>query len=321
MSGAREADGGPAADESAAAGPAAAGGAAVVSGAAAASGGQEAMWNGAAGRGWVAAQELLDRMYQPFADLLASGIAGGDQVLDVGCGAGATTLAAARRAGAGGPGSGDPGSGGHCVGVDISELMVAAARAHVRQAGMPAEFVRADAASHPFPSGGFDVVISRFGVMFFDDPVAAFTNLRRATRGGGTLRFVSWRSPAENPLFTAAERAAATLLPSLARRDPNAPGPFSLARQDHTERLLADSGWAHVEITPVDEPCSMSGPELEQYITLVGPVSRLLPDLDEATRSKVLETVRAAFEPFRQGDRFHYTAACWDVHAATPTTP
>ncbi|MCK9924006.1 methyltransferase domain-containing protein [Frankia sp. AgPm24] len=306
MNGSRESVGGPVGGTEVAAG-----GNAVITG-----GRQETMWNGAAGRGWVAAQDLLDRMYQPFADLLTSGIVDGDRVLDVGCGGGATALAAARRAGgtAGGD-AGEPRSGGHCVGVDVSELMLTAARARALRAGVPVEFVHADAARHPFPPSGFDAVISRFGVMFFDDPVAAFTNVRRATRGGGQFTFVSWRSPAENPFFTAAERAAAPILPGLAQRDPDGPGPFSLARREHTERLLRGGGWTNIDIVPVDEPCVLSELELEQYFTLVGPVSRLLPDLDEATRATVVDIVRAAFEPFREADHFRYTAACWAVRA------
>jgi SAM-dependent methyltransferase len=194
--------------------------------------------------------------------------------------------------------------------------MIVAARARAEREGVPAGFVHADAASHAFPPAAFDVVISRFGVMFFDDPVGAFTNLRGAVRDGGRLRFVAWRGPAENPFLTAAEQGAAPLLPDLASRDPDAPGPFALARRDHTERVLAAGGWSGINIQPVDIPCSLTEAELGRYFTLVGPVGRALPELDEELRAKVLKAVRTAFDPFLQDGRIRYTAACWLVTAA-----
>ncbi|MBL7490441.1 class I SAM-dependent methyltransferase [Frankia sp. AgB1.9] len=270
--------------------------------------GQKALWSGVAGRGWVAAQELLDRMYQPFEDLLAESVALGAQVLDVGCGVGATTLAAARRAG----------ECGRCVGVDISEPMIEAARLRTEREAVPALFLHGDAASHTFQPAAFDVIISRFGVMFFDDAVGAFANLRGAARAGGRLRFVAWRGPAENPFLTAAEQAASPMLPGLASRDPDAPGPFALARQDHTRRVLADSGWTGIDIERLDVPCSLSEAELERYFTLVGPVGRALAELDGDLRAKVIEAVRTGFAPFLQDGRVRYTAACWAVNAVAP---
>ncbi|ADP81183.1 class I SAM-dependent methyltransferase [Pseudofrankia inefficax] len=273
-----------------------------------AGGGQKALWSGVAGRGWVAAQELLDRMYQPFEDLLADSVAPGSRVLDVGCGAGATTLAAARRAG----------ERGGCVGVDISEPMIEAARARAEREDVAARFLHGDAASHTFQPAAFDVVISRFGVMFFDDAVGAFSNLRGAARPGGRLRFVAWRGPAENPFLTAAEQAASPLLPGLASRDPDAPGPFALARHDHTRRVLTDSGWTGIDIQRLDVPCSLAEAELERYFTLVGPAGRALAELDGDLRAKVIDAVRTGFEPYLQDGRVRYTAACWAVTAVAP---
>src|SRR5690349_16116400 len=123
---------------------------------------QATLWNGHAGQGWVAAQTVLDRMFQPFEDLLAAAVRPGEQVLDIGCGTGSTTLAAARR------------SGAPCLGVDISAPMIAMAQERAR--GVAAEFAAGDAQTYAFPEGRFDRVISRFGVMFFADPVAAFSN-------------------------------------------------------------------------------------------------------------------------------------------------
>ena len=133
---------------------------------------QAKTWNGHAGHAWVEMQSSLDRLFQPFEEMLVQAAAARPprRVLDVGCGAGATTLALARRLG----------SGAHCLGIDISEPMLATARLRARQEGSHAEFLRANAETHPFEPATFDRIVSRFGVMFFDDSTGAFANLRRA---------------------------------------------------------------------------------------------------------------------------------------------
>jgi ubiquinone/menaquinone biosynthesis C-methylase UbiE len=177
---------------------------------------QTTLWNGPAGRAWVEAQELLDQALKPFEDLLVEAVssASGGRVLDVGCGTGGTTLAIARLLGA----------NGRSIGIDISEPMIAAARARAQRENAPASFIRADAQAHAFAPASFDMIISRFGVMFFDDPVRAFANLRRAARNGAELRFVAFRSAAENPFMTIAERAAAPLLPNFPPAGRTRPG-------------------------------------------------------------------------------------------------
>ena len=264
---------------------------------------QPALWNGAAGNAWVDAQEIIDRMYKPFEDLLVDAILADapSRVLDVGCGTGATTVAVARRLG----------GTGECVGVDISEPMIAAARARAARDGAPATFVRADAATYAFDPESFDAIMSRFGVMFFDDPVAAFGNLRRAAQAGAELRFIVWRSPEENPFMTTAERAAAPLLPSLPPRVPDAPGQFGFANDARVQRILSDSGWKAIDIWPVDVACTFPEPELARYATRFGPLGRVLEQADEPTRTRVVQAVRAAFEPFVHEDEVRYVAACW----------
>jgi SAM-dependent methyltransferase len=268
---------------------------------------QATRWNGLAGRAWVEAQAVLDGVLAPFDDLLLSAVpaGSGSRVLDVGCGTGATTVAIARRLGA----------QGHTVGVDISDPMIAAARIRAERAGVPATFVRADAQEHPFEAGGFDVIVSRFGVMFFEDPVRAFANLRRAAGDGAELRFVAWRGIDENPFMTTAERAAAPLLPGLPERRPDGPGQFALADPDRVRRILVDSGWTEVDVRPVDVPCTMPASELEGYFTRMGPVGTFLHEVDEPTRARVVEVVRDAFAPYVHGAQVRYTAACWRVGA------
>ncbi len=184
---------------------------------------QTKLWNGSAGCAWVEAQALLDRTLQPFEDLLVEAVAasGARRVLDVGCGTGSTTRAFARLVGA----------GGRSVGIDISEQMVDAARMLAEQERAPATFICADAQTHAFEPASFDLITSRFGVMFFTDPVQAFANLRQAAASDARLCFVAWRSAADNPFMTTAERAAAPLLPNLQARVANAPGQFGFARR------------------------------------------------------------------------------------------
>ena len=282
---------------------------------------QARLWNGPSGRAWVENQELLDQLYKPFESLIVEIASATPRraVLDVGCGAGATTLAVARHPrGAGGAGDAAP-DGAICVGVDISEPLIAAARARARRENTPATFICANAQTHPLEPATFDLIVSRFGVMFFDDPVAAFANLRRAARNGGELRVIPWRSAAENPFMTTAERAAAPLLPNLPPRRQNAPGQFALADAQHTNSTLEASGWSDIDIRPIDVTCTMPATELARHVTRLGPVGLALQDADAETRARVTETVLAAFAPFVHGEEVRFTAACWMVAARNPT--
>lgn len=268
---------------------------------------QSRLWNGPAGRAWVDRQPLLDRLFAPLGTLLIESLAGHSlgRVLDVGCGTGAVTLALASPSG----------DAGECVGIDISAPMIEAARARAEREGSRARFVCADAQAHAFAPAGFDTLVSRLGVMFFDDPVAAFANLRRAARDGAALRFLAWRAAAENPFMTTAERAAAPLLPRLPARPPGAPGQFGFADRERVESILAQAGWGAIAIRPVDLACSLPARELVPYLSRLGPVGLALEQADAATRERVIETVRAAFEPFVLGDEVRFTAACWLVSA------
>ena len=272
---------------------------------------QAALWNGRAGRAWVDAQESLDRLFTPFEHLLVNEVraAHGRRVLDVGCGTGATTLAIARAFG----------TEGGCTGADISEPMIAVARARAGREGAPASFVCGDAQRHPFEPASFDMVVSRFGVMFFDSPVQAFSNLLNAARGGAKLRAIAWRSAAENPFMTAAERAAAPLLPNLPARKPGAPGQFAFADRDRIASILEESGWAGIDIRPIDVECTLPESDLMGYITRLGPVGLVLQDeTDERRRAQVVAAVRAAFEPYVRGSEVRFTAACWMIGAEAP---
>jgi len=268
---------------------------------------QATLWNGRAGCAWVEAQELLDQVFKPFEDLLVEAVSAGPggRVLDVGCGTGTATLAVARLLGA----------KGLCIGIDISDPMIAAARSRAEREGTPANFICADAQRHTFEPASFDMIISRFGVMFFDDSVRALENLRRAATDDAEFRFIAWRGAAENPFMTTAERAAAPLLPNLPARRPDAPGQFAFADPRRVHTILEESGWAKIDIRPIDVVCTLPEKDLVRYLTRLGPVGLVLQEADDRTRAQVLETVRAAFDPYVHGAEVRFTAACWMVSA------
>jgi SAM-dependent methyltransferase len=271
---------------------------------------QAETWNGAAGQAWVHNQEVTDRMFKPFEELLVESLLRepATHVLDVGCGTGATTVALARLLG----------DGGSCLGVDVSQPMIEAARLRARREESRAEFVCGDAQSYDFPAGRFDAIVSRFGVMFFDDAARAFTNLRLAADRAATLRLLVWRSPSDNPFMTAAERAAAPLLPDLPSRREDEPGQFAFADPRRIHTVLDASGWGEVAIRAVDVECAFPEADLMDYIGRMGPVGRYLQTLDSGPRTSALQRIRQAFDPFVEGDQVRFTAACWMIGARNP---
>jgi SAM-dependent methyltransferase len=264
---------------------------------------QAALWNGAGGQGWAAARDVVDQVLRPYEDLLVRAAREKPRtgVLDVGCGTGGVTRAIAAALG-----------DVPCVGVDLSRPQIA-----VAQEAANVRFFQADAQVHAFEPE-FDLVVSRFGVMFFDDPVAAFRNLRSATKPGGELRVVVWRDKEENPFMTTAERAVAPLMPDLPAFDPDAPGPYGLASPGRTREILGESGWTSVDLRPVDLVCGMPEDVLPKYLTMLGPVGRALQTMDESEREDVLNTVLRAFDPFVDNGEVRFPTASWEITALMP---
>ena len=268
---------------------------------------QNVLWNGAAGCAWVDAEDLIEQVFKPLEVMLTEQVRASSArcVLDIGCGTGITTLAASRALG----------PDGRCVGIDISAPMIAAARARAERQHSRATFVEDNAETRVFEPDCFDLVISRFGVMFFNDSARAFANLRSAARDGAHLRFIAWRSAEENPFMTTAERAAAPLLPNIPPREPNAPGQFAFADRKRVHRILEEGGWIGIEIKALDVVCGFPEKELVRYFTRFGPLGRVFEQAEEQTRAEIINTVRRAFEPYVQGSQVRFTAACWDVSA------
>lgn len=269
---------------------------------------QSTHWNSLTGRTWSELSDMLDRVLAPLEVVLiaALGPIQNRTLLDVGCGAGATTLRAARLVG----------PNGRCLGVDISAPLIETARSRALSLDIDTvDFAQADAQIHDFETGGFDAVISRFGVMFFNDPVAAFANLRRAARQGAQLACVAWRSAAENAFMTTAERAAAAILPDFPVRDENAPGQFAFGNRERVRKILEASGWSAIDIRPIDAPCSIPQAELRSYVTRMGPLGAVFDGLDAELQERVGDAVESAFARFVRDGAAHFTSACWLVSA------
>lgn len=270
-------------------------------------GGQAALWNSGRGSGWVMLKGMLDDLFRPFEEVLVQPLAPGSHVLDIGCGTGSTTLAAAGRTG----------REGHCTGLDISGDMIAAARDSAVDQGN-VDFICADAETHEFKPHRFDTLISRFGVMFFADPVAAFANLRHAAKPSARLRMITWRGPEENPFMTLAERKAAEMGIDCPPRKAGEPGQFGLAEPDPIRRILTGAGWAEITIEPLDIVCCLPESGLDLYLARMGVVGTMLPSLDEETQRQVLAAVREAFAPYIENGEVRFNAACWLIEAVAP---
>jgi SAM-dependent methyltransferase len=280
---------------------------------------QVADWNGQSGERWVANQTRLDAMLAVFgqAAIEAAAPATGERVLDVGCGAGASSLALASRVGA----------GGQVLGVDISEPLIGRARA-LAPRNTPALFWVADASSAELPEGAFDILFSRFGVMFFDDPAGAFAHMRRALRPGARAAFACWRSAAENDWVRLPMGAIKGLVPPTAPRDPEAPGPFSFGDRERVARILTAAGFTDIAIAPFDASIPFGEGEtrdaaIDDAVKLafeVGPLSRALADQPDDIRARASGAVRAAFAGLPGERSVMIDGAAWIVMARNPTS-
>ncbi|TDG11408.1 class I SAM-dependent methyltransferase [Seongchinamella unica] len=273
-------------------------------------------WDGEAGQGWAERNAQMEKTLGPIGEeaIKAAAVRAGEAVLDIGCGCADTSLALLHSTG----------PAGRVLGVDISGPMLEVAQSKVQT--LPDNIRRAitfqqtDASIHNFEESAFDVMFSRFGVMFFADPAGAFANIRRALKPGGRLAFICWAPVAGNEWITVPMSAALQHLPKPEPMPPNAPGPFGLSDPEFVDRALSLAGYSNISIASYQPTMrfghGMESERIGDFFIEAGPVSRLLkdapPELVETTRSAIREAVM----PYYDGETVNLAASCWIVTAS-----
>lgn len=273
---------------------------------------QPTFWNEEGGRRWVQNIDRVERMIEPLSERLLARAAptAGERVLDIGCGGGVTSAA---LAGAVAPGA--AGVGGRVLGVDVSAVILEVARqryGHVANL----DFALGDAASLPLTPGAFDLLFSRFGVMFFPDPVAAFTHLRAALAPGGRLAFICWRALDLNPWMAECVNAIFTVIPRPEPQPPGAPGPYAFADGARLTRILEDGGFGAIRVEPVDVPLDLGRvEEAVNQMTRMGVAASAFAAAGPAEQQAAEAAVRAVVSRHAAGGTVRMQSATWLVEA------
>ena len=271
---------------------------------------QIAYWNGPGGQRWADRQQAQDILLKPIADTLIDRAKpkAGERIIDIGCGSGATSIAFAQQVG----------SSGHVFGIDISGPMLARARASAPRE-LPVDFALADATIYPFDPASFDLLASRFGVMFFAEPSRSFANMRKALRPSGRLAFACWREPRENPFFMAPLQAVYKHVPKLPQQGPEDPGPFSFASEARVHRILGEAGFTGIAMEPHNLALDVAiGRGLEaavQGALEIGPASRALEGQPADVRAAATNSIREVLSTFARGETVPLPASIWIVTA------
>lgn len=268
---------------------------------------QATYWNDDGGRRWVQNIQRVERMLEPLSARLLSHAAprSGERVLDVGCGGGVTSAACASAVA----------PGGRVLGVDVSAVILDVARG--RYGNVPnLSFALGDAATMALEAGGFNLLVSRFGVMFFPDPVAAFTNLRAALVPGGRLAFICWRALDENPWMADCVRAAFTVLPRPEPQAPTAPGPYAFADPARLREILARSGYEAISLDPLDQPLDLGSiDDAVVQMTRMGLAASAFAAASTADQAAVVAAIRETLKPHARGGSVRMASATWLVGA------
>ena len=271
---------------------------------------QIAYWNGPGGQRWADRQQAQDILLKPIADTLIDRARpkAGERIIDVGCGSGATSIAFAQQVG----------SSGHVFGIDVSGPMLARARASAPKE-LPVDFELADATVYPFDPASFDLLASRFGVMFFAEPSRSFANMRKALRPSGRLAFACWREPRENPFFMAPLQAVYKHVPKLPQQAPEDPGPFSFASEARVHRILGEAGFTGIDMEPHNLALDLAiGRGLDaavQSALEIGPASRALEGHPADVRAAATNSIREVLSTFAKGETVPLPASIWVVTA------
>ena len=264
---------------------------------------QEEFWSSDAGDTWIAQQAAMDGLLAPVLDLVldAAQLKSGDQVLDVGCGAGTSTALAAQAVGA----------DGSATGVDISQPLLDQARSEY-----PAETVRwlhADAQTHSFVGRSFDAMISRFGVMFFENTTAAFTNIRNALKPNGKITMAAWAAPADNPWFMTPAQVARATLGAMPKTDRTLPGPFAFEDPARVIAMLQAAGLSEVTCTTHEIALSGVGQarDLADLCCAIGPADSAIRYFNaDADQQRILrDAIATAFADYETPGRVRVPAS------------
>src|ERR1700730_587686 len=269
-------------------------------------------WNSAASRAWADQYERMDRavadLTKALLDMATPQL--GEHVLDIGCGSGTTVLELAARIG----------QDGYVLGADISNQSVARARQRIADAGSRhAEVIVADVSCHAFAPNTFDLVFSRFGVMFFSDPPAAFANVRRAMKPGGRVALAVFRAASEGLWPHGPLEGVRHLLPPIPTPGPEESGPFSWADPTRVHRILEGAGFREVSLTPVEPVIRLASTgeaaEAADFVMVLGPLTRVLPALSAAQRETVRAALEVFFQKYSRAQGVFMPAANWVVRA------
>jgi ubiquinone/menaquinone biosynthesis C-methylase UbiE len=269
-------------------------------------------WNSAHTRPWADEYEAIDRLFAGLTRVALDHAAPklGERVIDIGCGSGTTVLELAARVG----------PSGYVLGADVSKLSVAKARERIAAATVhQAEIMLCDVSTHIFPANSFDLVFSRFGVMFFADPVATFANIRKAMKSDGRLALAVFRTPQENKWATAALAAVRHLLPPITPPGPEEPGEFSWADAARVHRILETAGFEDISLMPHDPAMPLAGgggaAEAASFTFRVGPVVRAMSDASEQQKKEVRSVLEAFFTSHEGPQGVVLPGAIWVVTA------
>lgn len=269
-------------------------------------------WNGPVGDKWAKFADVQDRMLESLgtAAMNACDIRSGHAVLDVGCGSGTTTIEISHRVG----------SRGRVLGIDISLPMLDVGRTRLGALGIDGvTFENRDVASYRFEENMFDRAFSRFGVMFFLDPVAAFTNIRSGLKSGGRLAFVCWQAAEKNPWLRIPLEVALQYIPAPPLGDPEAPGPLAFANPDRIRAILSEAGFGEISIEPLETQVPMDADvsgAVKKLIEL-GPVSRLLTDAPDGVVAQIENDIGAAISDFQTDNGVMMETGTWIVSATS----
>lgn len=267
-------------------------------------------WNGPSSLKWVRNQQRMDRTLGAFSQHVmdVADVSPGESVLDVGCGCGSTSLELGARVGV----------SGRVLGVDVSHPMLEVARSVPTD--LPVEFVEADASSHDLGREAFDLVFSRFGVMFFADPDRAFAHIGGAVRSGGRVAFACWRPLSENPWMLVPVLVAKEFVQLPPRPGPEEPGPFSFADPERVKRILTNGGFTDIQVQPHDHAMVMGDTVAEAIQTAleVGPVGSVASEADTATQQALNQAMAKKLSEFATPEGVRLDASIWCVTARKP---